>query len=419
MMQRDKWYEDSETDYVNVSSEALKKRVNDYSYYLGYLLEERIIESDNYFIVGKKSKGYKIADEYMQQGFVPYVLTARKYTGQPPAKKAAGERLQHEYGHLTRWFNHRLQIDYKAASDHLETMYETEVAAHGDARKAMRRYYLRRIALDRFANQEWGLSVDETSRRFHSALTRLKSELRRFIKYDGQPLSAVDVGNSQPFISTMLFNPEFYGTEENELNLYNLDRSLYKGLQKYIDKILFLLSSLNSIIMLVKPDASEANNDVELYCTLVDRAKLYEYISEEYAFHTGKELDPEKPQDYKKLKQSVFLTMYSDNRFINHPRAEMKRIFQITFPTVYNLFSLIKKGDKTRLPVILQTLESEVILRRVTKMLSAAHPELPLFTIHDSVVTLHAHAQLVYDRLKMEFHGTMGLEPRLEYEPWS
>jgi hypothetical protein len=96
----------------------------------------------------------------------------------------------------------------------------------------------------------------------------------------------------------------------------------------------------------------------------------------------------------------------------------MKRFFAELFPNVYKMFSQVKVKGNELLPVILQLVESEIVLKRVARSIGKVTPELPIFTIHDSVVTLADHSEMVRHILKREFEVAIGLKPSLSSEIW-
>lgn len=419
-------YHDEE--FVPVNAQELQKRVRDYNYYINYLLEHGVIEVKNngQYFPGERSRYYKLADQYMDKEVELVEVTNASLTS--IRKKEAEEKqiLNDEYGYLTKWFNDKLQIDYNGAfAELMHLLY----GVHGDnihkkvkgKSSPWEKYQYRLTSLKMFQNGMFRISVDGKVRRFHSNLTNLKSELRQYITYDGKQLCGVDVKNCQPFISTVFFNPAFYLPVEGEFNLYSISPTIYNSIHKHIPFILSILSthSKSPLIMLVNEDEAECKNDIELYCTLVDKGRFYKHFSEKYFAKTGIKLDVAIPEEKRKLKDGLFASFFSDNRFMGQPEAEMKRFFAQQFPNVYKVFTLIKKGGhKAYLPVILQLIESEVVVRRAAKRIARNHPELPLFTIHDSIVTLEGHAQMVTSILKQEFESTLGLRPNLNPEPW-
>src|ERR1035437_6456285 len=79
---------------------------------------------------------------------------------------------------------------------------------------------------------------------------------------------------------------------------------------------------------------------------------------------------------------------------------------------------MIKKYDKTNFPRLLQTIESKLILHHVTKRIALEQPKLPLFTIHDSVVTTQGNELYVKSVLEEEMLKAIGYKPKLSLELW-
>lgn len=409
---------DEESDYATLNAQYIQRRIRNYHQYFAYLQEHGIIQINRQYLPGIRSRGYKLTNEYIQQDFVQQKLT-RKGLVRPFQEQIEHRKwLEQHYGHLTKWFNKDLQIDYNGAVAHLERLYE-EDAKRMDIRDAARRFHLRKIGLDKIRSGLFSYSVDATSGRFHSNLTTLKSELRNFITYEGQRLCSVDVKNSQPFISTIFFNPAFYEQEKENISLFSLSPTIYHQLYKSIILIKSIISSITNIIMLVKQEESQCTNDIELYCTLVDKGRMYQYFANKLFTDEGIKYNLDNPQEKRKLKDEFFRVLYSDNRFFMFEAAYQKRLFKRLFPTVYKIFNLIKKKGKQKLPVLLQLVESQVILKRVTDNISHVYPDLPLFTIHDSVVTLESHRDIVRQELKAGFEQVLGLQPTLSFESWT
>lgn len=120
----------------------------------------------------------------------------------------------------------------------------------------------------------------------------------------------------------------------------------------------------------------------------------------------------------KAIKAMTFTVLFSDNRFIGQPEAEAKRIFRGLFPTVYEIFRLIKKRSAANLPILLQRMESNVILDHVAKRISLEHPEMPLFPVHDSVVCPVGMAAHVVSVMEEEFKRLLGIKPMVRCEFW-
>ena len=114
----------------------------------------------------------------------------------------------------------------------------------------------------------------------------------------------------------------------------------------------------------------------------------------------------------------IFTVLFSDNRFIGQTEADSKMAFKTHFPDVYKVFSLIKKKDKTILARILQMIESDIIINRVSKRISREKPEIPIFTIHDSVATIIGYEDYVAKIITEEVKNFTDLDVKLGYEYW-
>jgi len=403
---------------------------------LEYLVKIGVIEVKNngqYIPKEHKSRYYKLNDEYLKYEWGLIEVNKKSLVSKRKDDVEAYEKMHEEYGYLIKWFNDKLQINYARSYAMLNHLMEIE--GDGDIHKKEKdksspweKYLLRLNNLKLLHQGMYRYSVDDKVRRFHSNLTNLKSELRNYITYDGHQLCAIDVKNSQPFISIALFNPEFYNISGQTLNLRQIHSNIYYSTLKSIPTILSTINPNNITnsfyyIMLVNPAQLEdkETTDIQRYCYLSDKGLLYKFISEKYFIKTGKKLDVNIPAEKRELKDAIFATLFSDNRFIGQPEAEMKRFFRELFPNVYKVFSLIKKGgNNAHLPVILQLIESEVIIRRAAKRIAQDRPELPLFTVHDSIVTIDTpdNKEMVKTVLKEEFEGAIGLRPNLNPEPW-
>jgi hypothetical protein len=88
------------------------------------------------------------------------------------------------------------------------------------------------------------------------------------------------------------------------------------------------------------------------------------------------------------------------------------------FPNVMRVFDVIKADDHSRLACELQRLEASVILDEATKQIAKIVPEIPLYTIHDSIVTTVGNEQLVTEIMSESFFKRIGYPPMLQADYW-
>jgi hypothetical protein len=422
--------------FVPIHAHTLQNSLRDYRLYLDYAIHSGILVSDNFYVPGSKSFSFRFTEQY---NTAPIPHPVSKYTIQKLISQqyiyksdpqATTKNSSHKYSNLQKWFNGALTIDEKRANAYLVKEYHKNLNKSSEF-NARRKYHLQHCNLTRFATQDYFFKVDSTSGRLHTNLTNMKSGLRNFIKYDGLELVSVDIKNSQPFLSTALLNGDFYKNSNPKItgtlkskgifnNKYTSTSTLtiqeimkyfeYSNINNKNNRISELLSSL----MIVKNEQSLAAVEFQQYSNITAQGIIYEYIETEISAITGKFFN-----DRKELKSVIFQVLFTDNRFFGQKEAEAKRIFRDLFPNIYNIFALIKKGDASTLPRLLQAIEAIIILDRVCNRISIENPYLPIFTIHDSVACPVGHETYVASIIKDEMLNAIGLCPSLKYEYWS
>jgi len=245
---------------------------------------------------------------------------------------------------------------------------------------------------NRIENGEIFFSVDNTSGRFHSNVTNLSKELRPFLRIDGEHLVNIDLKNSQPYLSVIL--------------LTNPSKVSYMTVNPAFS---MLLQSLKVSL----------NQDVKKYISLVISGELYEYLMKEFK-KCGLDLSRDE------TKRQVLRILFARNRTPKDPtNAQARRIFINSFPTVHRIFSKVRgseKGDRTvnfkRFAILLQSIESYLILEVILKRIYRELPGVVAITIHDSVMTgiLTNNVEAVRSIMIEELTAFVGFAPKIKIE---
>lgn len=106
-----------------------------------------------------------------------------------------------------------------------------------------------------------------------------------------------------------------------------------------------------------------------------------------------------------------------------------KEFFIDEFPEVWEAFSLINRGyKKTKkegraegeqgdaLGLILMNVESRIMLDHVVPRIEKVFPGLPIWTIHDGIMTLEAHVEVVKEIIQEECERLIGWQPHVKFE---
>jgi hypothetical protein len=403
---------DGNDGYVNLNAKLMQAIVHNYKEYFDYLLKHRIFRTDKKYIVGAKSMGYVINhlnynSEIVEIEIKDFVIRRNR----SKKNKALEQEMKAtcvKYSYLTKWFNDKLQIDVEGANQKIEELFPEPKGGikgtrRGKASKTTKKYSAK-LAVKKIEGGDFYYKVDDNVGRFHSNLTNIKKELRHFITYDGETLVNVDIKNSQPLLSSILFDPSFYNTKKigRCVNLYDISSSFeyLVNNNKY--------TYTHTIIMLVKTLQKLDNKEVKQYLRMAKSGNFYQELS--------KAMYPKQAFEKVKMKELTYKVFFSSNRSIQGMNNRTKKEFKRKFQGIYEMFAAIKRKNHRALSHILQRIESEIMIQNVSKRISLEHPTLPIYTIHDSILTTDGNQEYVAKIIKEEAFKITGLKVSLVIE---
>lgn len=408
---------DTENGFIPMNSEILKFRVREYKEYLDYLCEVGVFEKrTNYkYKSGVTSSGYRFTSQYNTAPKRVKITWSRLIKSicriSSKEEKVIINVSENPLEYLEKWWNEKIQFDYQGAKLWLDSQLlkeEREGKPH-----CKRRYNVRRLVIEKFKNRDFIIHQDSTTGRAHTLLTQLKSELRQFIKYDGKSLVSIDITNSQPFLTIALINESPF-----------IANNMQGRLKQYNDR-----HDINTSTMLALTDKKiKTNDDLLNFVEFVSKGEFYEMFGE-LLVEKGLVKPTEKKELRKITKKIMFASMFGHNnekcqikdkttgkiKFI--PNDGMK-LFKETFPTVFEIFKKIKTGKHNTLACVLQNLEAELVLHKACKIISKEQPEVPIFTLHDSIITTKDNAKYVKRVLSEVLLDAIGIAPKIEEDDW-
>ncbi|WP_394749324.1 hypothetical protein [Spongiimicrobium salis] len=269
----------------------------------------------------------------------------------------------------------------------------------------------------KISNGDFYINRDANVKRLHHSIVNIPSVMRNVIKYDGKSLVSIDIKNSQPYLSLLLLNPDFWNKKSSKLKCEAKNSSKIIDLVNFsiITKYLSNNKHHSTYTMLVKTVKPLINSGFEEYIDSVTSGQFYEILNEHIAAKTGTKISSRK-----QLKAVMFLVLFSayGYRGLNKNDTTFKRLFEHKYRQVSRVFNAIKKEGKELLPCLLQSIESYLILEVITKRISKEHPEAPLFTIHDSIATTIDYVEVVKNIMLEELTKAVGYAPQLHIEEW-
>ena len=151
------------------------------------------------------------------------------------------------------------------------------------------------------------------------------------------------------------------------------------------------------------PKARAVNNallsdDEQWFVELCEQGRLYEQLMETAEIPVRSW-----------AKEAMFEILYGRNTL----RTPAKSCFTDMFPKVAEVVRVHKRKDHRFLARLLQNVESDFVINTVCRRLMMEHPEIPVFTIHDSILTTPEHVEYVTGVFQDEF-WELGIAPRLQ-----
>lgn len=469
----------SDDGFIPINAKKLQEvGIRDFPKYRDWLLANKIWESNMQYIVGKHARSYRFTSTY-QVSLKEEISKNESFIKRISKKQQEINNTIKKYPQLFKWME-GLEINKLEALKYIDLVFEIDskkkkvkknkpfneiipkcnVKGKKKNKDSIKNPLLRHqfsfVGINKLFYKQIDFKQDTAVERLHTNLTNIKSELRQFITYKGELLVNIDIKNSQPFISTLLLNAAFWlealGNSAKTVN-FNIKSTDEAAKSKFIieetminpkflqnltisnetsfninsltpNNKIALLSNFNSSssypcsnIMLADLIETIDNEDVILFIKLCEEGTFYEYLEEQF-----KQIPDSLKLNIKtrkELKEVIFTVLFTSNKFIGQKRALPKKIFKGIFPNVYKIFAMTKKKAKKILPKTLQNLESKMVLDRITRRISREKPDLPIFTIHDSITTTVGNEEYVKKVMEEEIIKAIGIKPCLSMDYWS
>ena len=110
------------------------------------------------------------------------------------------------------------------------------------------------------------------------------------------------------------------------------------------------------------------------------------------------------------FKQILFADVFYGRAVVNTP---VTKLFETHHPEILRWIRQQKAHDYADLARRMQQEESGMMIGAVARRLMEHHPEVPFYTVHDSITTVEEHGELVGRVLREEYERA-GLHPALK-----
>lgn len=204
----------------------------------------------------------------------------------------------------------------------------------------------------------------------------------------------------------------------------NNDHHINNTISNKINNDYCLINSLNeqsSTTMIVNFISQLFDNeDVKKYIDWVVAGNFYEKFGDE--LFDRKLIPNDCPNRRDAAKDITFHILFGKNDSEKRVKKAVKA-FREVFPSVFAITEMVKFGDRedrphSSLACTMQAFEAELVLQHCCGTIAYERPDLPIFTIHDSIVTTVGNEHYVQEVMERTFNAIVGYVPKFKFEPW-
>lgn len=426
-----KCYKQSSFEYgVPLYSRTLEKVIGrNYHMILAWMIDAGIIETNGYYKPGSISKLYRFRLKYLHRKFSWKTSSNKRL--ETIRRKPGSDIYSHKpiyeprlINQLQRNFQH-LQIDKKAAFKWVDKFYRKELseiltgkpkdreAKIAELQRTCEGY---RNSIRKINAKDCVALQDSFGHRLHTPLTNLKKELRPFVTCNGQGLVEIDMKNSQLFLIIPLLDWKLYHKQAGGGKEGTLKHTIWIG-----ERLRRLYSST---IMFCKKLEARYSKGFQVMNFVSDACKgiIYEQVAMQLnkeGFFKADETLPEQRAYVKRYLLKLIFASQKEHRhmYLSKP-GEVWKAFKNCYPEVGALMDHLKEVDYKCVSEFLQRTESYCMLRGVCKTIARDKPEVPLFTLHDCIVTTKEYAAYVNAILNRKVTDIIGYKPSTTTKPW-
>ncbi len=289
-------------------------------------------------------------------------------------------------------------------------------------------------------------SVSPKNHRIHSRLTNLNSYLRSFLLCDGKPLGMIDITASQPYILSTILSDRFLNGTGNGYNLRTIFPEIIEELvsngsimnSTYTENCFEYCSTktggTGSFVCNNTASSKEESQTFPfpfmwgLFSKEDDMVSRDKYRQAPFEMDFYKDLilksqsvpgniEDVTDEQRQGLKNNMMHVLFQDNQ--NHRNNEenilmFNKIYPGVDKWIKNMHGSI---GKSRFSYLLQRAESYLLLNVVCRKFHDKFPSIPIFTIHDAVLTNEEYLPDLEALILGHFYNITGIRVGLKKKP--
>ncbi|MBF8457139.1 hypothetical protein IV494_08075 [Kaistella sp. G5-32] len=424
--------------FVPLSSKIMEKIKYNYKDYWDYFLSIGIIEKLNYSTNQKKSNSFRYNYKNIKMQGSDYLnfetFDFSKLKENTLKYNSINLEAQTTCRHLLEWFDHGLHLDFpqflnESSKNFKINKFDDPRDSENKLMEARSFYY---SGYD-FHLQNWRATRNiESDNRLHTNLTNLDKDIRKYVRYQGEEIKSLDIKNSQPYFlilfieETLNYSKEGkYKNERLEVimrNIYGNKSTMFERLSQCANNELFMkeFEVIKGSILSGQYYEFLGNVFEDTLPSYIDTNGIEIYQDKFFCKNSGKLKTLRFSGKRNLMKKVSMQLLYTP---LSKP-SKYYEAFKTKFPMMCKFMEILKTSSEEidsykKFPKLLQHFEADCVLDFVTKKISVKHPEMPLFTIHDSIAT----TWFWFDLLEIEVQNLLleysnGIPPISESEIW-
>lgn len=378
-----------------------------------------VIDVDIFYVPKYKSREYRLKKEF-QNRCKPIEITIESVISQNYLKNVTPKPIlesNSSYDYLLNNYDKSIiTIDSKvyAYISALEAALKKRLISR---KKEVQEFYNKKIdaKITKLKNHvkniedgKFNAIVKKRNRRLYSEFCYCNKELRKFILINNSKVSEVDINACHLYALASILNKEFFISTEKPFSLKNINddyfirfNNSFKQSKYYAATVIDLMYQNKTKKEEDKSYVDKFKNSLLLYMmkhienSTIDEFKALPFDNGLYE-NLDDILELQKGKNYVKKNVMLFLNMVhhrSKNLFVTKMDKE--------FPPVCNVINILNSLNKNKLnlAVMLQCVESYLLLEVGIMHLLDRIPNLKFITIHDAIIVEEQYAQEVRDLL--------------------
>ena len=419
IIKRQNTYENKELYNIPVSLciNVLRELISNPDEYIKYLEVHNIIFLAREYSVGKSCRKYCFTDFAMSiinenTEYEVVEFDDLENDNVIVEKLIQDSMVYKENEHLLKWFDDKLTIDYEEAKKYIDRIV-SENKMYDLSSKKM--HWMNQINAIKF-KVFYATRNEESDYRLHTNFTNFKKMFKKFISYDNKKIVGFDLKNSQPFFMIFLIQ----GIINNKYKIIKILNRIYR--KDYINTFMLqkiretlYSSSFREEYLYFKKWA--LNGEIyEKFIMLLNPKPLVNGKFPQYKYNEKTEkMEIIYHNSARDLMKSVFFILLFSGIKTKDTFYKQCKDF---FPTIIKFIEIFKLENNANYSRALQNIESECVIDFITKKIAEKYPEMPLFTIHDSIATTEDYAKILKKEMTEYIFEFTGFVPRIEEEKW-